>query len=122
MPFEAANARLALARVLAADGRAEAARTESHHARALLTRLGVSGAGDQVAAAGVAGAGPTPLTPRELEVLGLIAAGLADKEVADRLGLSPHTVHRHVSNILTKLDVPSRAAAAAHAARLGLLR
>jgi DNA-binding NarL/FixJ family response regulator len=124
MPFEAAHARVALARVLAADGRAEAARAESHRAERLFRQLGVRDPGEGT---GQAHPGPgrdaaTPLTPRELEVLGLIAAGLADKEMADRLGLSPHTVHRHVSNILTKLDVPSRAAAAAHAARLGLLR
>jgi DNA-binding NarL/FixJ family response regulator len=118
MPFEAAHARVALARVLAADGRAEAARGERHRAQAMFRRLGVRDPGDPGPTRDVA----TPLTPRELEVLGLIAAGLADKEMAERLGLSPHTVHRHVSNILTKLDVPSRAAAAAHAARLGLLR
>jgi len=121
MPFEAAHARLSLARVLASDGRAEAARAESHHAEALFRRLGVREAGD-ARASNDAGAPDTRLTPRELEILGLIAAGLADKEMADRLGLSPHTVHRHVSNILIKLDLPSRAAAAAHAARLGLLR
>jgi len=37
--------------------------------------------------------------------------GLGNQEIAQRLGLSEHTVHRHVSNILTKLDLPSRAAA-----------
>jgi len=123
MPFEAAHARVALARVLAADGRAEAARAESHRAERLFRQLGVRDPGEGTVPAhpGPTRDAATPLTPRELEVLGLIAAGLADKEMADRLGLSPHTVHRHVSNILTKLDVPSRAAAAAHAARLGLL-
>jgi pimeloyl-ACP methyl ester carboxylesterase/DNA-binding CsgD family transcriptional regulator len=61
------------------------------------------------------------LSPRELEVLKLVALGLSDREIADRLVLSPHTVHRHVANIRTKLRLPSRAAAAAQAARLGLI-
>jgi DNA-binding CsgD family transcriptional regulator len=61
------------------------------------------------------------LTPRELEVLGLIAQGLSDKEAAVQLGLSEHTIHRHVTNILTKTGLPSRAAAVAQATRQGLL-
>ncbi len=63
----------------------------------------------------------TDLSDRELEVLKLVASGLSDAEIAERLVLSPHTVHRHVANIRTKLRLPSRAAAAAHAARLGLI-
>jgi pimeloyl-ACP methyl ester carboxylesterase/DNA-binding CsgD family transcriptional regulator len=61
------------------------------------------------------------LSTRELEVLRLVAAGLSDAEIAEQLVLSPHTVHRHVANIRTKLRLPSRAAAVAQAARLGLL-
>jgi pimeloyl-ACP methyl ester carboxylesterase/DNA-binding CsgD family transcriptional regulator len=61
------------------------------------------------------------LSARELEVLRLVARGLSDREIADQLVLSPHTVHRHVANIRTKLRLPSRAAAAAQAARLGLI-
>ena len=60
-------------------------------------------------------AGPNGLTPREVQVLRLIAAGKSNKEVADALVLSVKTVERHVGNILTKLDVPSRAAATAWA-------
>jgi pimeloyl-ACP methyl ester carboxylesterase/DNA-binding CsgD family transcriptional regulator len=63
----------------------------------------------------------TDLSARELEVLRLVALGLSDREIAEELVLSPHTVHRHVANIRTKLRLPSRAAAAAQAARLGLL-
>jgi pimeloyl-ACP methyl ester carboxylesterase/DNA-binding CsgD family transcriptional regulator len=62
-----------------------------------------------------------PLSDREREVLRLVADGLSDGEIARRLIVSPHTVHRHVANIRTKLDQPSRAAAAAHAAREGLI-
>lgn len=61
------------------------------------------------------------LTSRELEVLGLVAKGLSDREIAEQLVLSSHTVHRHVANIRVKLGQPSRAAAATAAARLGLI-
>jgi pimeloyl-ACP methyl ester carboxylesterase/DNA-binding CsgD family transcriptional regulator len=72
--------------------------------------------------AGVGRPADSDLSARELEILHLVAAGLSDAEIADRLVLSPHTVHRHVANIRTKLGLPSRAAAVAHATRLGLLR
>ena len=55
------------------------------------------------------------LTPRELQVLRLVAAGATNKAIAAELVLSERTVDRHVSNILTKLRVPSRAAATAFA-------
>ena len=61
------------------------------------------------------------LSDRELEVLRLVAAGLNDAEIAERLVLSPHTVHRHVANVRRKLRQPSRAAAVAQAGRLGLI-
>jgi pimeloyl-ACP methyl ester carboxylesterase/DNA-binding CsgD family transcriptional regulator len=61
------------------------------------------------------------LSMREREVLGLVAQGLSDTQIAERLVISPHTVHRHVANILAKLRLPTRAAAAAQAARAGLL-
>ena len=56
-----------------------------------------------------------PLTARELQVLRLISTGRTNKEIADELCLSERTIDRHVSNILGKLDVPSRAAATAYA-------
>jgi DNA-binding NarL/FixJ family response regulator len=55
------------------------------------------------------------LTPRELQVLRLVAAGETNKTIAGKLFLSEKTVDRHVSNILTKLDVSSRTAATAFA-------
>jgi pimeloyl-ACP methyl ester carboxylesterase/DNA-binding CsgD family transcriptional regulator len=57
------------------------------------------------------------LSAREIEVLRLVASGRTDAQIARTLALSTHTVHRHVANIRTKLDVPSRAAAAAWAAQ-----
>jgi ATP/maltotriose-dependent transcriptional regulator MalT len=61
------------------------------------------------------------LTSRELQVLRLVAAGKTNKAIATELSLSERTIDRHVGNILTKLDVPSRAGAAAHAYRYKLL-
>ena len=63
----------------------------------------------------------SPLSGREREVLALIATGLSDADIAAQLVLSPHTVHRHVANVRRKLRQPSRAAAVAEAARLGLI-
>ena len=61
------------------------------------------------------------LSRREREVLKLVADGLNDREIAQQLIVSPHTVHRHVANIRHKLGRGSRTAAVAEAARLGLL-
>lgn len=61
------------------------------------------------------------LTPRQREVLGLLAEGRADKEIAAALGLSRHTASKHVAAILAKFDAPSRSAAVAAARRAGLV-
>jgi DNA-binding CsgD family transcriptional regulator len=61
------------------------------------------------------------LSSREREVLACVARGLSDREIAEQLVLSSHTVHRHVANIRRKLGRTSRTAAVAEAARLGLL-
>ena len=58
---------------------------------------------------------PGPLTARELDVLRLIAAGHTNKGIAGELCLSERTIDRHVSNILSKLSVPSRTAATVYA-------
>jgi DNA-binding CsgD family transcriptional regulator len=62
---------------------------------------------------------PYGLTARELEVLGLLAAGLRNSDIAARLVLSERTVHHHVAAVLRKLGVRTRAEAAAQATRLG---
>lgn len=64
---------------------------------------------------------PILLSSRELEILACVARGLSDREIAEQLVLSSHTVHRHVANIRRKLGRTSRSAAVAEAARLGLL-
>ena len=65
-------------------------------------------------------ANPAGLTPRQLEVLGLLAGGLENREIAERLYISPKTVEHHVSAILAKLDVRTRIEAAAEARKLQL--
>jgi two-component system nitrate/nitrite response regulator NarL len=66
-------------------------------------------------------AGTSPLTPRETEILSLVADGRAKKEIADQLGISPHTVVAHVTHIYDKLNVQNAPAAVAKAFGLGIL-
>jgi len=123
---EAAEGRVELATTLLAMGRADAAERE---ATAALDRLLALGAATLVARArrvldACASDRRSPraeVTPREREVLRLLAEGMTNQQIAERLVVSEHTVHRHVTNILRKLDLPSRTAAAAHAVRSGLL-
>jgi LuxR family maltose regulon positive regulatory protein len=131
-PFETGRTRVELAGVMKALGRSEAAADEARRAIDDLTALGASLeiARARAALDGVT-SGPTPaapqaegrkaLTPREIEILRLISTGLNNQAIAERLFISEHTVHRHVANTLTKLNVSSRSAAVAHAGRLGLL-
>jgi pimeloyl-ACP methyl ester carboxylesterase/DNA-binding CsgD family transcriptional regulator len=116
-----------------AQGRELAARLSAARLVALDGELHLPWLGDSDAVIGTVGAfldehhpvgaAPRdgPLSEREREVLRLVADGLSDAEIAARLIVSPHTVHRHVANIRTKLGQPSRAAAAAYAARAGLI-
>jgi len=67
------------------------------------------------------GGGVEPLSGRELEVLGLIAQGLSNKEIAERIFLSLRTVKWHTTNIFAKLGVGNRTEAAAKARALGIL-
>jgi DNA-binding CsgD family transcriptional regulator len=62
-----------------------------------------------------------PLTPRELEVLTLLAEGASNKVIARRLGISVHTAKFHVASLLDKLDAVGRTDAVAHAARRGVI-
>jgi LuxR family transcriptional regulator, maltose regulon positive regulatory protein len=131
-PFETGRARVELARVLGALGRAEAAVEEARRAIDDLTRLGadleLARARALLDALTSSPSAASPriddrkgLTPREIEILRLISTGLNNQAIAARLFISEHTVHRHVANILTKLDASSRSAAVAQAGRLRLL-
>ncbi|HKN95240.1 MAG TPA: LuxR C-terminal-related transcriptional regulator [Thermoleophilaceae bacterium] len=125
-PFEAAQARLELAGALATD-RGDAALEQALAARAAFEELGAqraARAADKVVArlGGRSGsAGRAGLTRRELEVLALLAQGLSNRQIAEQLVVSEHTVHRHVANIYVRLGVSSRAAAVALAAERDLL-
>jgi DNA-binding NarL/FixJ family response regulator len=133
-PYEVARARIELAHALASQERNDEAALEARRAIDVLTELN---AGLEISRAhqlleSLAGAvrpGPSDegprsdsgLTSRELEVLRLVADGLTNQAIAEKLFVSDHTVHRHLANILNKLSVSSRAAAVAQAARRGLL-
>ena len=67
------------------------------------------------------GDGERALTPREQEVVWLLAEGLSNKAIARRLGISVHTAKFHVGQLLDKLDATGRTDAVAHAARLGVI-
>jgi DNA-binding CsgD family transcriptional regulator len=126
-PFEASRARIELATSLVALGRTDPAEREAAVALDRLVELGEeveAGRARRLLEATIRGGGPSPLpqlTRREAEVLRLVAEGLRNQQIAERLIVSEHTIHRHVTNILRKLDLPSRTAAAAHALRSGLL-
>ena len=132
-PFELARARIELARALASLGRLDDASREAHRAIDVLSELKaeLEIARARTLLASLAAA-PLPegpagtrrtadLTKREVQVLRLVAEGLNNQAIAERLFVSDHTIHRHLANILNKLSVSSRAAAVAQAARRGLL-
>jgi len=126
-PLEMARARLELSRTLATQGQKAGAEREAR--RALETFQALGAARDATRAAELLtdlaeapGAAEKPgLTTRQIEILRLVAQGLSNPEIAVRLRLSDHTVKRHVANLLTRLGLPSRAAAVAYAAQHGML-
>jgi DNA-binding NarL/FixJ family response regulator len=122
-PYLAARIRALVGEVCRALGDAESAELEREAARSVFRELGA--APDLARLDGGArpdsGASRHGLTKRELQVLLLVASGKTNKAIAAQLFLSEKTVDRHVSNILTKLDVPSRAAATAFAYAHGML-
>jgi DNA-binding NarL/FixJ family response regulator len=129
-PFEAGRARTELARALDALGRGDDAGAELNRAievfSELKAELEVGRARGVMAslkheASSPRGADRSGLTKREVEVLRLVAEGLNNQSIAERLFVSDHTVHRHLANILGKLNVSTRAAAVAQAARRGIL-
>ena len=109
LAFDEAETRLELAAALRGRGDVAAAEEQEERARAALAPLRATPGGSG-----------TTLTERQAEVLRLVARGLSNAQIAARLHLSEHTVHRHVANIYDALGLGSRAAAAAYAVSHGL--
>lgn len=123
MPYLLACVRVDLGRACRALGDEEGAAMELDAAKAGFAQLG---AAPDVRRVDALAADGTPeamsgLTRRELQVLRLLASGRTNREIAAELSLSGRTIDRHVSSILGKLDVPSRAAATAFAYQHGLV-
>jgi ATP/maltotriose-dependent transcriptional regulator MalT len=125
MPFETARTRALLANTLRHDDR-EVAVSEARAALATFEDLGAGTDADATAgllrelgvkAARAGPKGRPTLTKREREVLGLLAEGLSNPEIADRLYVSRRTVEHHVASLLSKLALRNRAEAAAYAIR-----
>jgi DNA-binding CsgD family transcriptional regulator len=116
-PFEAARVRLQMARACSQQGDHDTAEMELDAARRVFEQLGAAQALEQVRELMGRAAAPSTggLTPREVEVLRLVATGATNREIADSLVISDKTVARHVSNMFTKLGLYSRAAATAYA-------
>ena len=113
-PYEVARTRVLLGTACRALGDEDGATMELAAAAKTFAQLGA--ATDLAKLDG----GGSVLSPREIEVLRLLAGGLTNRGIANRLVLSDKTVARHVSNIFTKLGVGSRTAAAAYAFEHGI--
>jgi DNA-binding CsgD family transcriptional regulator len=118
-PYEASRARVLVARALRELGDDDSATAELAVARRGFADVGAAPGVRQVDKL-LGRARPGGLTEREIEILRLVAEGRSNPDIARTLVLSHKTVERHLSNIFTKLDVPSRTAAAAYAHEHGL--
>jgi DNA-binding CsgD family transcriptional regulator len=119
-PYDLARVRTLLAGAYRALGDADGAELELGAAAEAFTRLGARPDAAAVAALRGVPAPPGGLTDREVQVLGCLAAGRSNREIAAALVISEKTVARHLSNIFTKLGVSSRTAATAWAHEHGL--
>jgi DNA-binding CsgD family transcriptional regulator len=123
-PHEVAKLNVLIGQACHALADLDGARLEFSAARETFERLGARpdlAELDRIVAATDAGSGTHGLTRREVEVLRLIARGKGNRAIASELHLSERTVHRHVSNIFTKLDVDSRTAAVVYGIRHGMV-
>jgi DNA-binding NarL/FixJ family response regulator len=116
-PYRVARARLELAEALERSGDERGASLERDAAAAALARLGATAPMPTQGRPAL----PDGITRREAEVLALVAQGLTNREVADRLVLSERTVARHLANLYTRIGVTSRTAATTYAHRHGLV-
>jgi len=112
-PYDAARARVVVGVACQALGDEESAELELDAARATFDSLGAAPALHDLGSR--TRTSPAGLSTREVEVLRLLARGLSNREIADQLVISEHTVSRHLQNIFGKLGVGTRAAAGAYA-------
>ena len=117
VPYEAARVRVTLGQVCRQMGDEVAANSEFDGARRFFARVSAEPDVARVDALqrGVSVAGVDSLTARERQVIELVATGRTNRAIAQALSISERTVDRHVSNILMKLNLPSRSAATAYA-------
>jgi len=125
-PAARGTAHVGAGRSLVALRRLDEAKEHAANAEALLARWGGTRVEELAAlrrrlGGGETVTGPAELTPREREVAALLTEGLSNGEIATRLFISPKTASVHVSNILAKLSMTSRAEIAAYAVRAGLV-
>lgn len=127
-PYEIAGVQLARARLLVQTRNEDEAAEAIQQASEIAARLGIAPFIEQIERIeseldAVETAAPVPggLSPRELEVLQLVARGMSDAETGDALFISPRTVSRHLRSIYNKLGVNSRTAASAFAYQHGLI-
>jgi len=118
-PYHAARVRVQLGLACRALGDDDAAALELDSARRVFERL--EARPDVARVEALVRRDARGLTPREVEVIGLVARGESNRAIARELAISQRTVDRHVSNILMKLDLPSRSAATGYAYEHGLI-
>jgi ATP/maltotriose-dependent transcriptional regulator MalT len=122
-PWEAGRVRVLLGLTCRTLGDEDTAQLEFDAAHQVFERLGAAPDLARVNSlrAPSAASSDRTLTCRERQILTFIATGITNRAIADALAISHRTVDRHVSNILTKLDLPSRSAATAYAYERGLV-
>lgn len=122
-PHETARVRVLIGLACRALGDPESSAMEFDGARRAFEKLGAEPDIERLDAVMIGAGGPVAggLTVREVEVLKLVASGTTNRSIARDLGLSEKTVARHLSNIFSKIGVPSRAAATAYAYKKGLV-
>jgi ATP/maltotriose-dependent transcriptional regulator MalT len=120
-PYEAERVRVLIGRACREVGDEDTARAHFEAAASVFERLGAIVDLSALERIAETAARPAALSEREVEVLALVASGKSNREIAGDLSISEHTVARHISNILNKLDVTSRTAASAFAFKHRLL-
>jgi DNA-binding CsgD family transcriptional regulator len=121
MPYATARARVLVGQACRTLGDEDGADLEFGAAKSIFSRLGAAPDLARICALTTAAPAGHPLTPRELQVLRLVAGGKTNAAIAAELFLSERTIERHLSNIFTKLDLSTRTAATAWAYERGLI-